>query len=148
MGHPWIKHCVEFCFMCCKMNVELRDVSLFGLERFGVLVLCSIKADLLQPGVLKGLFDGTHLMRLLNVYSPFLSLLVHLEWLITPSSLCDFSSHSGEKNRLSMLLPLVSFYHSLPQSSPFKSNSIQRALHLPSWPLYNNNYSNGKRDNK
>jgi len=31
--HPWIKHCIEFCFIvCCKMNVELRDVSLLGLE--------------------------------------------------------------------------------------------------------------------
>lgn len=35
MGHPWIKHCIEFCLIvCCKMNVELRDVSLLGLERW------------------------------------------------------------------------------------------------------------------
>ncbi len=35
MGHPWLKHCTEFCFIaCCKIHAEVRDMSLLGALEF------------------------------------------------------------------------------------------------------------------
>lgn len=130
MGHPWLKHCIGFCFIVCrKIHAEVRDMSSLGVERALHWGLGALRHKSWPPSpvALKGLLDGAHLMWLLNVYSPFLSLLVHLEWLITPSSLADISSHSGEKNMLSLLLPLsLSITRSL---SPLHSNQIQFREH-------------------
>lgn len=71
-----------------------------------------------------------HLISLEDIYSPSLSLLAHLRWLITSSSFSDNSPHSGERSSPPLLRLSVSFYHSLLHSSQFNSNSILPALHL------------------